>query len=304
MSPPELADIIRTFSISSGAGAAGGFVAGLSAPGTNCVRLFGIRRNGQTHTAVEVELGFLGDMLIGAAAGIAIVFFIYLGTAQPQDGLSSLLRLIPISLMAGVVSKRALTGMANAVIGKLVSDTAHLKEEQNRLQDRLQKLSSLRDMVREGEEYLQQGSEEKLDRARRIGKYESARDKFLKALEIDHAHPGANVSLGRALKRLAEDTSDLEGRKRLLQEAIEATSKAIISDPGYERAYYNRACYKALMGAATPEVIADLEKAIQLFNQNRLFADGDSDFQAIREDSRFRAIVEGPEAKARAERAG
>jgi hypothetical protein len=77
----------------------------------------------------------------------------------------------------------------------------------------------------------------------------------------------------------------------LLREAIDATNIAIKADPAYERAYYNRACYKALSGAAVSDVVADLERAIKLFDSNRLFAESDADFDSVKSDPAFMSIV-------------
>ncbi len=296
--------VVRTFSVSSCAGAIGGFVGGINTAEGNRVRWIGrpARRPGNGDGPRPIDLGFLGDILVGAAAGIAIVFFLNIGgTTQTSVDAEYYLRLIPLALMAGVVSKRALAGMSEAVIGKLVSDTERLREGQARLQNQLTKLDYINDLVQEGEGYLKEGEAERSHPAKRIAKYESARDTFLKAIEVDRGHSVAYICLGKALKRLAAETTEEKGYSRLIREAIEATSEAIKLNPTYDRAYYNRACYKALAGVAASEILPDLEKAIELFEPNRAFAQSDGDFQSIHKDPCFAALVLGNAARKTAE---
>ncbi len=121
--------------------------------------------------------------------------------------------------------------------------------------------------------------------ATRIAKYESARSIFLQATEIDYGHSVAFVCLGKSLKRLAGETNVQEEKIRLYRAAIEAVSSAIRLNPIDDRTYYNRACYRALMGGSVSQIIDDLEKAIELCPSNRGFAKLDLDFEAVRDDA-------------------
>ncbi len=126
---PALAQALQEFAVSSAAGGIGGVVAGINSASNNSIDLI---RKSKPKQGVpgSFDLGFVGDLLVGGAAGIAIVFFINIGITNNfrEANQVDYLRLIPISLMAGVVSKKALAGMSEAVIGKLVSDTEQLRK--------------------------------------------------------------------------------------------------------------------------------------------------------------------------------
>lgn len=283
--------IKEIFEASGSAGMIGGLVAGIMAT-DNGLRVPGFRRGGESDSHSTLDLGSLGDLLVGGAAGFAIVFFLYFGGAQPKSQ-DDVLHVAPIGLMAGIVSRRVLPGIADVTIKNLTATTKNLSEGQNRLEEHVQNLDQMKELIQEGEQYLQSGEAEKSDRSIRIGKYESARQKFEAAVKkIPGGHPLAYISLGRTLKRLAEEAIDEKKREGLLREAIDAASKAISADPSYERGYYNRSCYKALSGAPVADVLKDLRTAIGLFDSNRVFARSDPDFDAIRSDPAFVALTE------------
>jgi tetratricopeptide (TPR) repeat protein len=299
----ELSVALLEFAVSGCAGAIGGLVASINAPTNNTIRLTGISRaKADRLSGKHVDLGFVGDLIVGGAAGIAIVFFSNIavtnnapansapGNNAPSQSIDYL-KLIPLGLMAGVVGKRALPRMSEAVMDKLVSETESLKEQHSRLEDHVKTLDHINELIQEGERYLIEGDEEKQDNSKRAGKYESARDTFLKAIELDHGHSVAYVCLGKAMKRLATGTSDREEKTKLIEEAIDATSEAIKLNPTYDRAYYNRACYRSL-NRKTADALNDLEKAIRLFPLNRLYAKSDPDFEALQRDERFQFLVE------------
>jgi len=56
---------------------------------------------------------------------------------------------------------------------------------------------------------------------------------------------------------------------------------------------YNRACCRSLLGQPD-EALEDLQRALELRNTFRELARGDSDFDAIRDDPRFAALVAEP----------
>jgi tetratricopeptide (TPR) repeat protein len=304
-----LPDALKEFAVSGLAGAIGGFIAGIITE--NKIRLIGGSRpkGGESRAHREIDLGSIGDFLVGGAAGIVIVFFININlgvtntTSVPDPSQINYLTLIPICLMAGIVSKKALAGMSQTIIKKLVSEQEELREEHVKLQDQLKSVDRINELIQEGERYLKEGEEEQHHPAKRIAKYESARDMFLQATEIDHSHSVTYVCLGKALKRLSEEAGDMEERRNLLGAAIDATSEAIKLNPAYDRAYYNRACYKALSGVIVSAVLKDLGKSIQIFPLNRLYARSDSDFLAIRDDSAFKSLVAEAETAEKAERA-
>jgi tetratricopeptide (TPR) repeat protein len=291
------------FAITAVAGAFGGFVGGINGGGAG-LRLT-LPKGNASREPRQIELGFAGDILVGAAAGIMIVLFLHFGANQSNE-FPPLQRLVPLGLMGGVVSKKALAGVSDLIISRLVSEQAVLRAEQTRIQgqteqlrigqvtiqDRLKKLDHINELIQEGERYLMEAEEEKTDRSRRLFKVESALKIFLQAAEIDHTHSVAFVCVGKAFKRLAGETADRGEKLRLYQRAIDATSEAIRFNPAYDRAYYNRACYRTLVGGPVPEILADLREAIGLFPLNRLYARSDGDFDPIRKEPAFQSLVD------------
>lgn len=147
--------IFEVFSLSIVAGALGGFVGGINVASENQIRL----RTSATQPPRQINLGYIGDMLIGSAAGIAIIFFISLGSGQIPNTPEEFLRLVPISLMAGVVSKRALAAMSAAALDNLISikaNTDDIKTRQIQLRDQLQQIEQINGFIREGEQYPRQ----------------------------------------------------------------------------------------------------------------------------------------------------
>jgi tetratricopeptide (TPR) repeat protein len=175
---------------------------------------------------------------------------------------------------------------------RIQGQTEQLRIGQVTIQDRLKKLDHINELIQEGERYLMEAEEEKTDRSRRLFKVESALKIFLQAAEIDHTHSVAFVCVGKAFKRLAGETADRGEKLRLYQRAIDATSEAIRFNPAYDRAYYNRACYRTLVGGPVPEILADLREAIGLFPLNRLYARSDGDFDPIRKEPAFQSLVD------------
>jgi tetratricopeptide (TPR) repeat protein len=76
------------------------------------------------------------------------------------------------------------------------------------------------------------------------------------------------------------------------ERAIAAFGRIIALNPQDGTAHYNTACAYALMGQVE-EACAWLEKAIALDGEHRQMARDDADFDGIREDERFKALVQG-----------
>ncbi|MCY7393656.1 MAG: tetratricopeptide repeat protein [Leptolyngbyaceae cyanobacterium CAN_BIN12] len=66
--------------------------------------------------------------------------------------------------------------------------------------------------------------------------------------------------------------------------------KAVEINPDYHEAWYNKACCSALLGKPE-EAIENLQRAIELHPHYREMAKTDADFDGIRQDARFQALV-------------
>lgn len=73
-------------------------------------------------------------------------------------------------------------------------------------------------------------------------------------------------------------------------EAADRGKELLEANPGYALLFYNVACCESLAGRKA-DAIAHLRRAIELSEGARSFAQGDSDFDPIREDPSFRELV-------------
>jgi tetratricopeptide (TPR) repeat protein len=116
---------------------------------------------------------------------------------------------------------------------------------------------------------------------RRLGQYEAAIAAYDQALAIKPDQHEAWDNKGCALAT--------QGR---FDEAIACFDKATSINPQYANAIYNKAYAVSKLGDLD-EALALLQKAIALDPKYREMAKTDTDFDPIRHDERFRALVEG-----------
>ncbi len=99
----------------------------------------------------------------------------------------------------------------------------------------------------------------------------------------------AYLEKGRALRRLAklknEDT-------QLLQQALEAATRSReLAPPDYYPAFYNMACYKALLGMPVAEVAADLKRAIEINPKLKAGVPQDDDLKSVLDKPEIQALL-------------
>jgi tetratricopeptide (TPR) repeat protein len=73
-------------------------------------------------------------------------------------------------------------------------------------------------------------------------------------------------------------------------EAVTSYDRAVEINPNYDLAWYNRACFYALQNKIEPS-LENLTQAITLNPECLEMAKTDTDFDNIRSDSRFKAII-------------
>ena len=78
------------------------------------------------------------------------------------------------------------------------------------------------------------------------------------------------------------------------EEAIASYDQALEIKPDLDEAWYNKAATYALQNKIDL-VLKNLEQAIRLNPEYREYIKTDSDFDAIREDKRFKELIEGKE---------
>ncbi len=117
----------------------------------------------------------------------------------------------------------------------------------------------------------------------KLGRLEEAIASYDQALEFKPDYHEAWNNRGWALDKL--------GR---FEEAIASYDQALEIKPDYTSAFYNKACCYALQGNVE-QAIENLQQAIKLSPEKyREMAKNDSDFNKIREDVRFQALIQEP----------
>jgi ribosomal protein S18 acetylase RimI-like enzyme len=268
-----------------GAGAFGGFVDGLLVP-----RHYRLRLGNAT-----LELGSLGDALVGATAGVAIfsvadaLFNIQI---DQMDQPAHFVKLVAWGVLSGYAGLRLLQPLTTAVITDVAGRSAReaLREEAVVYREASIHTQSgeavLADFDRERFGAGQGGkTPEDMDRLLNL-----AENKFKAALAVETGSPDALRGVGKVFKRrawLAEQAGDHDGFLRLMNEAVDTVSAIISANPQYAFAHYSRACYKALLNKPRADVLADLREAIRLNPAIRQLAPTDPDFEALRENVEF-----------------
>jgi tetratricopeptide (TPR) repeat protein len=112
-----------------------------------------------------------------------------------------------------------------------------------------------------------------------LGKYNEAIECYDKALEIDPKYVSALRNKGLALYYLGK-----------YNEAIECYDKVLEIDPKAADAWYARSCSKVKKGDMD-DGLEDLKKAIEIDREYIKIAKEDKDFDSIRSDDRFKALV-------------
>ena len=117
-----------------------------------------------------------------------------------------------------------------------------------------------------------------------LGRFEKAIASYDQAVQIKPDDHKAWYNRGYALGNLDR-----------LEEAIASYDQAIKIKPDFHQAWYNKACRYALQGNVE-QAIENLQQAINLSPEKwRERAKTDSDFDKIRDDERFKALIQPTE---------
>jgi tetratricopeptide (TPR) repeat protein len=212
-----------------------------------------------------IEIGFLGDALIGAAASVAVFLVaapllnISLEGGQAQE---HWIKITSLGVVSGFIA-----------IKLLASSSPYFAERMAVLNDRLEcveKAEKASGLVRQAD-----------------------------ALAADHRFEHAIASYDEALRINPRDESALIGKAEVYAErgqwgkAVNIASRVLAFDPSSKRGHYDRARYKN-MAATYPkeEVLQDLRSAISLDPNYKDFARlQDPFFETLRQDEGFCVIV-------------
>lgn len=218
----------------------------------------------------ELYLGFIGDVISGAAAALAM--YAFAGPLLSVD----ITNLGEPSLLFKVIGISVIAGFAGISLLRKLSSS--LSAEAVKVNEKIDKISEAIDRRENSEDYVSQG-----DMFAEKKEYPMAISYYNKAIKVDATNKEAYVQKGRALKR-----------KHNYKEAIECINEALNIDPSYERALYNRACYRTLNGEYMKHknlILDDLKKSIQYFSDRKIHAQKESDFDSIKDDNDFLEII-------------
>ena len=110
--------------------------------------------------------------------------------------------------------------------------------------------------------------------------YEEALEQYDLCLTLEHDFPEALYNRGTTYSKMER-----------YEEALADYNQALKIKPDFPEAVYNKACLFSLMHKPK-DAIALLEKAIGLDEKHRQMATTDSDFDNIRDDPRFKKLIE------------
>ncbi len=249
-----MGDIIYDLLCIAFSGAFGGLVFGIFTTNTYKVKL--------PFSGKLLELGFIGDILTGTAASIAIFFIaaplfnLKIGSAEKD----CCIKVIALGILSGFTGMKLLSIMSSKLMEKLYVMDRRL--------DEAEKQDETRELLRQADFYL------------------------------IHNPDQANIIYDEILKEDPQNESGLIGKAKVLrrkkdfEKAIKVLTEIVTTNPKAARAYYNRACYKNSSSQySVDDVLSDLEKAISLCDFYRPFALKDDDFENLKGDKKFNKLL-------------
>lgn len=250
-------NIINILLISGLSGGFGGFAFGISTQSVYSLKV--------PFSNKSIKMGFLGDIFVGIASSIAILFLavplLNLRLIDNQN-YEDYLKLIPLGIISGFSGIRLLSGMSINLIEKITTIDKRIE---------LVEIREKADSFLRHAEFLRTNK-----------RFDQAFIFYKKALEINPNNELAAVGLAKAFRQ-----------KKMWGKAIDALSSLIKLNPQAERAYYNRACYKNLSNQYSKEVVLeDLNKAISLFDYYKSYSKEDEDFKNLYDDLDFKKLVQ------------
>lgn len=272
-----------------------------------------------TFTARELELGFLGDAIVGVVAAFSVFVVssaVFPGAAEQNVTQMNLVHLIGWALVAGYLGPR-LMRMITTKIGSIdeVKETAHQassdanaakaaaesgKQSADAAQATIKAVEESHPLVVEAQRLLTVNEvaglmAEKVDPAERKSKYlDKAEEKYKLALTLhpdsaSHLIGLANVYYDMAELDVPATKEDPRTTLDLWKAGVETLEKALKADPASAKARYNLACFKARANAAAnaetyPQsgIFDDLKIAYKASPDFQTFAFTDTDFDGLR----------------------
>jgi tetratricopeptide (TPR) repeat protein len=260
----------------------------------NKVTVDQVKQNKQIEINPGLDLGSVGDTLIGIGSAFA-VFFVLSGLVVIKNNLqqielSSIFVLAGMGIVAGAAGK--------AIFPMLVIKMKDLIETNKKAANAEKSAVTAQQSAATAQQNVEIAGK----------KADDAHAESLKLLDeafcstgaafINTDKDAAEVVYNKALGinprsfRAKIGLAMVRKRQNKLQEAIDLCTEAININPDYPFAYFNRACYKSLLEKPViNDFIDDLKIAIELDVTFRERAASDPDFNAVKDIKEFKEII-------------
>lgn len=246
--------------------------------------------------ALSLECGSFGDGLVGTTAAIAI--FAFAENVFGGEGITSPMKLamfvkvVAWCVLSGYVGARLLDTLSSKLLIQAAMEAASAEAKKAVSKD-----EQAQQTVREAEHLVAQHNTRiaslVASKALRAGVTDveaenllkDAQRKYDQVLESDPANTAAQIGLANVHGYRGDYLhliKDEKGRTTSYKEAIKLLDALINRDPKVAKAYYNRACCKALLGDDRDDAARDLNTAIQLDKSFEEYAKGDNDLKSLR----------------------
>jgi hypothetical protein len=215
--------------------------------------------------AKKVDLGFIGDMLVGLAASFGVFFVAHSlfggGDTFDLHNLRENLRLISLSLLSGYAGIKILDSASRRLSEEVENEIVKKSSE---IEKRLADVIRVQELASRVEFFI------------RENKFGPAMIGCEEMLKIDPKSELAEILKAKVLAG--------QGEYKL---AIEVSTTLLNRNKNNARARYNQACYRCVAGESKDAVIDDLKKAIALVSHYKGMAAEDKDFITLRGDPDF-----------------
>lgn len=245
------------------------------------------------------EWGSAGDGLVGTAAALAIFAFAEnvfgSGPLKADMPVLSFIKIVAWGVLSGYAGTRLLDPLSAKVVKQIATDTARaeVRDQMSRDDAAAESLREAAQAVTQHLERLGRRTSDADDEA--IGKpLETAQRKYELVLKSDPANAPARIGLANVHCYHAEHmqlAGKTEERNKALAAALKVVDDLIKRDSQMAKAYYNRACYKTLRAKfnrlpVDDETVADLQRAVELDEHLKDYAQEDDDLATLRGDKR------------------
>lgn len=266
---PDLVLDLRTLAVTGGLG---GVISGFIRNERRLI-LCAYPSNGTRH----IECGSLADAAIGLG-GAWGVFFVLGRSMRIGTNVEDLLTLVGLGVVAGFSARALLATLRERVLGEARSVAIETAKET--VKARAEQTESYSDASAVA--VLVQVSDTLAGPEPKTQLLKNAEGRANELIARDPNDAGALILLGNVKKRLALLADAPAERNRLIDEAIGLSTRVVELRPTAYAGYYNRACYKALRGAAIGAILPDIDKAIELSPEAKALLQQDPDLAGVR----------------------